>query len=55
MYNKRIATNRRSVNEHDLKKMRDQVEEEMKAGIQEFLLKKKEPTAPPVENLPLES
>ena len=59
MYNKRVSTNRRSVNEQDLKKMRDQVEEEMKAGLQEFLLKKKEPTAPPPppspENLPLES
>ena len=50
VYNKRIATNRRSVNEQDLKKMRDQVEEEMKAGFSEFLNKRKEPptpTAPP--------
>ena len=47
MYNKRQATNRRSVNEQDLKKMRDQVEEEMKVGLQEFLSKKKEPSAPP--------
>ena len=46
VYNKRIATNRRSVNEHDLKKMRDQVEEEMKAGFTEFLNKRKEPTTP---------
>ena len=56
VYNKRIATNRRSVNEQDLKKMRDQVEEEMKAGFTEFLNKRKEPTprpttptAPPAE------
>ena len=58
VYNKRIATNRRSVNEQDLKKMRDEVEEEMKAGFSEFLNKRKEPTAPPPpspENLPLES
>ena len=61
VYNKRIATNRRSVNEQDLKKMRDQVEEEMKAGFSEFLNKRKEPltpTAPPPpspENSPLES
>ena len=48
-YNKRIASNRRSVNEQDLKKMRTQVEEEMKAGLAEFLLAKKEPTAPPAE------
>ena len=47
VYNKRQATNRRSVNEQDLKKMREQVEKEMKDGIQEFLLKKKEPSAPP--------
>ena len=49
VYNKRIATNRRSVNEQDLKKMRTQVEEEMKAGFSEFLSKRKEPTAPPAE------
>ena len=52
VYNKRIATNRRSVNEQDLKKMREQVEEEMKAGFSEFLNKRKEPptpTAPPAE------
>ena len=55
VYNKRIATNRRSVNEQDLKKMRDQVEEEMKAGFTEFLIKRKEPTAPQAENLPLGS
>ena len=50
VYNKRIATNRRSTNEQDLKKMREQVEEEIKVGFQEFLLKKKEPTAPPAED-----
>ena len=49
VYNKRIATNRRSVNDEDLKKMRNQVEREMKEGFEEFLLKKKEPTAPPAE------
>ena len=49
VYNKRIASNRRSVNEQDLKKMRNQVEEEMKAGFTEFLQKRKEPTAPPAE------
>ena len=56
VYNKRIATNRRSVNEQDLKKMREQVEEEMKHGFQNFLLQKKTPaprpttpTAPPAE------
>ena len=49
VYNKRIASNRRSVNEQDLKKMRTQVEEEMKAGFTEFLLARKEPTAPPAE------
>ena len=49
MYNKRIASNRRSVNEQDLKKMRTQVEEEMKAGFSEFLQARKEPTAPPAE------
>ena len=57
VYNKRQAVNRRSVNEQDLKKMREQVEEEMKAGFSEFLNKRKEPTAPPPspENSPLES
>ena len=55
VYNKRLASNRRSVNEQDLKKMRDQIEEEMKVGFSEFLNKRKEPprpttpTAPPVE------
>ena len=49
VYNKRIASNRRSVNEQDLKKMRNQVEEEIKAGLTEFLQAKKEPTAPPAE------
>ena len=57
VYNKRVATNRRSVNEQDLKKMREQVEEEMKEGFSEFLSKRKEPTprpttptAPPAED-----
>ena len=50
VYNKRTASNRRSVNEQDLKKMRTQVEEEIKAGLTEFLLAKKEPTAPPAED-----
>ena len=55
VYNKRMATNRRSVNEQDLKKMREQVEKEMKDGFSEFLNKRKEPphpttpTAPPAE------
>ena len=56
VYNKRMASMRRSVNEQDLKKMREQVEEEMKHGFEEFLLKRKEPvprpttpTAPPEE------
>ena len=47
VYNKRLGVNRRSVNEGDLKKMREKVEEEMKAGFTEFLQKRKEPTAPP--------
>ena len=47
VYNKRMASNRRSTNAEDLKKMRDEVEEEMKAGFEEFLMKRKEPTAPP--------
>ena len=50
VYNKRMASMRRSVNEQDLKKMRNQVEEEMKAGFSEFLQKRKEPTAPPAED-----
>ena len=57
VYNKRLATNRRSVNEQDLKKMREQVEKEMKDGFSEFLSKRKEPTprpttptAPPAES-----
>ena len=49
VYNKRMASNRRSVNSQDLKKMREQVEEEMKHGFEEFLQKRKEPTAPPAE------
>ena len=49
VYNKRMASNRRSVNEQDLKKMREQVEEEMKSGFSEFLQARKEPTAPPAE------
>ena len=48
-YHNRIASNRRSTNEQDLKKMRDEVEREMKHGFEEFLLKRKEPTAPPAE------
>ena len=48
-YHNRIASNRRSVNSQDFKKMREQVEEEMKAGFEEFLMKRKEPTAPPAE------
>ena len=48
-YHGRIASNRRSVNSQDIKKMREQIEEEMKAGLHEFLSKKKEPTAPPAE------
>ena len=49
-YHNRIASNRRSVNSEDLKKMREQVEEEMKAGLSEYFTKKKEPTAPPAED-----
>ena len=49
-YNKRIASNRRSVNEQDLKKMREQVKEEMEQGFSEFLQARKEPTAPPAED-----
>ena len=49
VYNKRMASNRRSTNADDLKKMRDQVEKEMKVGFEEFLMKRKEPTAPPEE------
>ena len=49
VYNKRMASIRRSTNAEDLKKMRNQVEEEMKAGFEEFLMKRKEPTAPPPE------
>ena len=47
VYNKRMGVNRRSVNEQDFKKMREQVEKEVKDGFTEFLLKRKEPTAPP--------
>ena len=36
-YHGRIASNRRSANSQDLKKMREQVEEEMKADFEEFL------------------
>ena len=46
-YHGRIASNRRRVNSEDLKKMREQVEEEIKAGFEEFLYQKKTPTAPP--------
>ena len=49
VYNKRIASNRRSTNVEDFKKIREQIEEEMKQGFEEFLLKRKEPTAPPAE------
>ena len=49
VYNKRMASNRRSTNADDLKKMREQVEKEIKAGFEEFLIKRKEPTAPPEE------
>ena len=49
VYNKRMASIRRSTNAEDLKKMRNQVEEEIKAGFEEFLMKRKEPTAPPPE------
>ena len=49
VYNKRMASIRRSTNAEDLKKMREQVEGEMKAGFEEFLMKRKEPTAPPEE------
>ena len=45
-YHGRIASNRRSVNSEDLKKMREQVEEEIKAGFQDFLWQRKTPTAP---------
>ena len=50
VYNKRMASMRRSTNADDLKKMREQVEKEMKAGFEEFLIKRKEPTAPPAED-----
>ena len=50
VYNRRTASNRRSVNEQDLKKMRTQVEEEMKARFSKFLQVRKEPTAPPAED-----
>ena len=49
VYNKRMASNRRSVNSQDLKKMREQVEEEMKSGFQMFMQQRKTPTAPPAE------
>ena len=52
VYNKRMASNRRSAGVEDLKKMRDEVEREMKEGFEEFLMKRKEPvtpTAPPAE------
>ena len=50
VYNKRMASMRRSAGVEDLKKMREQVEEEMKAGFEEFMMKRKEPTAPPAES-----
>ena len=46
-YNNRMASNRRRVNSEDLKKMRDEVEEEMKAGFEVFMQQRKTPTAPP--------
>ena len=46
-YHNRIASNRRSVNSQDLKKMRDEVEKEIKTGFEEFLNQRKTPTAPP--------
>ena len=52
VYNKRMASMRRSAGVEDLKKMREQVEEEMKAGFEEFLVQRKgptTPTAPPAE------
>ena len=49
VYNKRMASNRRSTNAEDLKKMRDEVEKEMKAGFEEFLVQRKTPSAPPPE------
>ena len=56
-YHGRIASNRRSTGPEDLKKMREQIEVEIQAGITEFLLSKKEPTprhttptAPPLES-----
>ena len=49
VYNKRMASMRRSAGVEDFKKMREQVEGEIKAGLEEFLLKRKEPTAPPEE------
>ena len=48
-YHNRLASIRRSVNSQDFKKMREQVEEEMKVGLSEFFTKRKEPTAPPAE------
>ena len=45
-YHGRIASNRRSVNSEDLKKMREKVEKEIKAGFEEFLWQRKTSTAP---------
>ena len=47
VYNKRIASNRRSVNSQDLKKMREQVEEEMKAGFRRVFNEKEKTSATP--------
>ena len=46
-YHGRIASKRRSVNSEGLKKMREKVEKEIKAGFEEFLWQRKTPTAPP--------
>ena len=46
-YHNRIASNRRSANSQDLKKMRELVEGELKADFEKFLYQKKTPTAPP--------
>ena len=50
VYNKRMASMRRSTNADDLKKMREQVEKEMKVGFEEFMMEKRKiPTVPPEE------
>ena len=50
-YHNRIASNRRSVNSEDLKKMREKVEKEIKAGFEEFLVQRKTPSAPPQDTV----